>query len=109
MVTCVGPSAGGLANEDVSFPLTGSLLERLSGNTCAVVPRIPAFLNPGSRYAVNVMGDRQPDNTPIPAYALVSIRDGEDLTQIDLHQETVNSVLVTSPDEYQFQGALSAA
>ncbi|KAK9801317.1 hypothetical protein WJX73_001508 [Symbiochloris irregularis] len=63
-VQCDGPSAGGLDNQNVSIPVRGSLLFRIQGNTCAVLPRIPSFLNPGTRYDVQVYGRRTADGTP---------------------------------------------
>ena len=105
LVECVGPSAGGLDNQNVSVPLTGNLLQEVRGNTCAILPRIPAFLNPGNRYNVQLWGFRRRNGSPVATYALVSIRDGRDYCRIDMVQPGDDAVSLTTADYFDFECA----
>ena len=109
LVDCIGPSAGGLANQIVSVPLSGDLLQRLTGNVCALSPQIPRFLNPGRSYEVQLRGFRQPDGTPNATYSLVSIRDGRDFTRINFPINANDNLTSITSDGLRFSCKLRSA
>ena len=103
LVECVGPSAGGLDNQNVSVPLTGNLLQEVRGNTCAISPRIPRFLNPGSTYTTQLRGFRRRNGSPVVTYALVSVRDGRDYCRIAMPKSDEDFVIISTPEDYSFE------
>ena len=68
---------------------------------------IPRFLNPGSRYNIQLWGRRTSASSAIIDYSLVSIRDGEDASKIDVPPPDADTILVTSPDDLDFAGELN--
>ena len=107
IVACIGDYRGGLDYQNVSIPLKGDLLQQTKGSVCAIVPRLPRFLNPGATYLVQLRGFRQPDGSPNATYALVSIRDGRDFTRIDFPQNGSRFLSCSTSDGYDFDCALT--
>ena len=89
----------------MSVPLTGDLLQLLKGSTCAVVPLLPRFLNPGGSYEVQLRGFRERDGAPNATYALVSIRDRRDSARFDFPLDLEDVLSAGTYDGYDFECA----
>ncbi|KAK9807425.1 hypothetical protein WJX73_004709 [Symbiochloris irregularis] len=107
LVPCNGSVAGGLANQNVQVPVDGTLLFGMQGNTCAILPNIPSFLNPGpKKFGIQIFGSRDSQGVPAATSALVSVNgtlgSGAAPTRLQFPTASDSFVAGTSPDGLTF-------